>query len=125
MISGPGRRRRCADDSSRHPHRCPGPQFCRRGAESVSLGTRFGYTALPPLVRRARATCSEQELPDGGRAAVLAEEARAGADEVRAGGVVLAEERGLGRDEGEVEVHELLRVEELERLLVEARPAAQ
>lgn len=67
-------------------------------------------------------SCLEQELADGGGLAVLGEEARAGADEVRAGAVVGAEERGLGRDEGEVEVHELGRVEELERLLVEARP---
>ena len=69
--------------------------------------------------------CLEHEVPDGGGLAVLAEEARAGADEVRAGGVVGAEERGLGRDEGEVELDELLLVEVRERLLVERDPIAR
>ena len=64
------------------------------------------------------------EVPDGGGLAVVAEQARAGADEVGASGVVGPEERGRRRDEGEVELDELLRVEVRERLLEEVDPAA-
>ena len=64
----------------------------------------------------------EQEVANGGRAAVVVEQAGARANEFGASGVVLGEERGRGRDEGEVEVHEVLRIEELERLLEEVHP---
>ena len=64
----------------------------------------------------------EQEVADGRWATAIVEQAGACPNEFSASRVVLAKERGRGRDEGEVKVHEALRIEELERLLEEVHP---
>ena len=65
------------------------------------------------------------EVADGGRLAVVGVQARAGANERGRSAVVLLEERGRRRDEGEVELDEALRVEVRERLLEEGDPVAR
>ena len=67
----------------------------------------------------------EHEVADRGRCTVVVVEARAGADEGDGGSVVGLQQRGRRRDEGEVEVDEVLGVEVRERLLVEVDPRAR
>ena len=59
------------------------------------------------------------EVADRRGRAVVVEKARAGADVPRARGVVRGEQRGRGRDEGEVEFDVVLLVEPVEGLLKE------
>ena len=87
------------------------------------------YTLPTPSIAPGRSSTAfhrrnlNQEPADGGRRTVVLVQAGAGADEVGPSSVVLLEERGRRRDEGEVELNEGLLVEVRERLLEEVDPA--
>ncbi len=86
-------------------------------ASSCELRPRFEFIVLHWGV-------SDQKSPDRRRRAVVLVQARSGPDERGPGGIVLLEERGRGRDEGEVELDEGLLVEVRKSLLEEVDPAS-